>query len=94
MQLITLTLGFWLLLPFFALLIWLRFIAYPKQMRYNLNLAAISCASAITCCAVATHYSWVGTSHRIWPLVQGAVVALFIFLLVYGVGWLLGRKLK
>ena len=94
MQLIFLTLGFWLLLPFFALLIWLRFIAYPTQWSYNLNLAAVSCVSAIGSCAVATRYSWVGTSHRIWPLVQGAIVALFIFLLVFGVGWLLGRKLK
>ena len=94
MQIILLTLGFWLLLPFFALLIWLRFIAYPKQLRYNLNLAGVSSLSAISCCAVATHYSWVGTSHRIWPLVQGAVVALFVFLMVFGIGWLLGRKLS
>ena len=94
MQWILLTLGFWLLLPFFALLISLRFIAYPAQWHYNLNVAAVSCVSAIASCAVATHYSWVGTSHRIWPLVQGAIGALFVFLLVFGVGWLLGRKLK
>lgn len=94
MQIIWLTLGFWLLLPFFALLIWLRFIAYPGQLRYNLNLAAVSSLSALTCCVIATRYSWVGTSHRIWPLVQGAVGALFVFLLVFGAGWLLGRALK
>ncbi len=94
MQLILLTLGFWLLSPFFALMIWLRFIAYPKQVRFNVNLALVSCVSAITCCAVATRYSWVGTSHRIWPLVQGAVVALFVFFLVFGIGWLLARELE
>lgn len=94
MQLIILTLGFWLLLPFFALLIWLRFIAYPAQLRYNLNLAGVSCVSAISSCAVATRFSWIGTSHQVWPLVQGALVALFIFLLVFGSGWLLGRKMK
>ena len=94
MQLILLTLGFWLLAPFFALLIWLRFIAYPAQWHYNLNLAAISCVSAMSCCAVATRYSWVGASHRIWPLVQGAVAALFVFLLVFGVGWFLARQMK
>ena len=89
-----LTLGFWLLLPFFALLIWLRFLAYPAQLPYNLNLAGVSCVCAMASCAVATRYSWVGTSHRIWPLVQGAIVALFVFLLVFGVGWFMARKTK
>ncbi len=93
MRLILLTLGFWLLLPFFALLIWLRYIAYPGQMLYNTQLSVVSCFSAISCCAVATHYSWIGASHRIWPLIQGAVSALFVFLLVFGIGWRLGRRI-
>jgi NADH:ubiquinone oxidoreductase subunit 6 (subunit J) len=86
---ILLTLGFWLLLPFFALLIWLHVIAYPKQLRYSVNLAAISLLCAMLCCAIGTYFA---AKHQIWPYVQGAVAALFAFLLVFGAGWWFGHK--
>jgi hypothetical protein len=92
MNVIVLTLCFWLLLPFFALLIWLRFIAYPKHLRASINLAAVSLLSALLSCAIATSFGGHARAQHIWPQVQGALAALFVFLLVFGVGWWLARK--
>jgi hypothetical protein len=92
MNVIFLTLGFWLLLPFFVLLIWLRFIAYPKQLRNSINLAAVSLLSSILSCAIGTGFGGQTRALHIWPQVQGALAALFVFLLVFGAGWWLARK--
>jgi Ca2+/H+ antiporter len=83
--------GFVLLLPFFALLIWLRLIAAPNRKRYNLQLAAISLIAAMICCAIGTRFA-TPTNHHIWPQVQGALFALFVFLIVFGLGWWLDRR--
>jgi amino acid transporter len=83
--------GFVLLLPFFALLIWLRLIAAPNRKRYNLQLAATSLIAAAVCCAIGMRFA-TPTNHHIWPQVQGALFALFVFLIVFGMGWWLDRR--
>ena len=89
MSVFLLTMGFVLLLPFFAILIWLRFIAAPRAPKQNMNLAAISLLGSCASCVIATRAApWVD-GHQLWPLVQGATVAFFVFLVMFGLGWLL-----
>jgi hypothetical protein len=90
LALFSLLLGFALLLPFFALLIWLRFIAVPKRTRFNVQLAAISLLTAVVSCAIGTRFAE-ATTHKIWPQVQGALFALFVFCAVFGLGWWFDR---
>jgi FtsH-binding integral membrane protein len=91
LELFSLVLGFALLLPFFALLIWLRLIAAPKRMTFNIQLASISLLTALVSCAIGTRFAVV-TTHKIWPQVQGALFALFVFCAVFGLGWWFDRK--
>lgn len=84
-----LCMGFVLLLPFFAILIWLRCIAAPRAMKHNVNLAAISLLGSLLSCVVATRVAPLVDGHQLWPLVQGATVAFFVFLTIFGIGWLL-----
>lgn len=84
-----LIMGFLLLLPFFAILIWLRFIAAPRASKQNINLAAISLLGSLGSCVIATKVAPQVDGHQLWPLVQGATVAFFVFLTIFAVGWLL-----
>ena len=87
-----LILGFLLLLPFFAVLIWLRFIAAPHQPVRNVQLAAISLLGSLLSCVLATRFAPAVDGHQLWPLVQGATVAFFVFLTIFGCGWWLLRN--
>lgn len=87
-----LIMGFLLLLPFFAVLIWLRFIAAPRASKQNTNLAAISLLGSLVSCVIATKFAPMVGGHQLWPLVQGATVAFFVFLTIFGLGWLMLKR--
>jgi hypothetical protein len=82
-----LALGFVLLLPFFTLLCWLRFIASPRSPKFNLQLAAMSLLTSLVACVIGTQLASTSTHGAMWPQIVGAMCAFASFLTVFFIGW-------
>jgi hypothetical protein len=81
-------LGFLLLLPFFAVLMWLRLIAYPKHIGETVQVSTASLLIAAICCHLGFHSELaLREGSPIWPQAVAAMCAFFSFLLVFGVAW-------
>jgi hypothetical protein len=80
-------LGFVLLLPFFVLLCWLRFIASPGSPKFNLQLTLISLLTSLIACGLGTQLATGPVHGALWPQIVGAMCAFASFLTVFFSGW-------
>jgi hypothetical protein len=88
LELLLSLLGFLLLLPFFAVLIWLRLIAYPKHIGETVQVSAASLLIAAICCHLGFHSELAAHGGTlIWPQALAAMCAFFSFLLIFGAAW-------
>jgi len=80
-------LGFLLLLPFFALLVWLALIARVPSRRQVLQRSAL-CLSFSALTSVLAFEQTAASTHPMWPHIVAAIVAFSVFLLLGSVAYL------
>ncbi len=81
-------LGFLLLLPFFAVLIWLRLMAFPRHIAETVQVSLVCLLISALCCYLGYHSNLASDAHSpIWPQALAAMCAFFSFLLLFGIAW-------